>query len=147
MVLGGISHGFKTPLVVINSALNGLGYRDNILIPHAIPFVQQNNLIRQHDNARPHVARVCRDAIQASNIETFVWPPYGADLSPIEHLWDELGRKIRNRNPAPHNVAELTAALQDEWQNIPMRTVNRLMGSMHRRIRAAIAARGGHIRY
>ena len=147
MVWGGISHGFKTPLVVINGALNGLGYRDNILIPHAIPFVEQHNLIMQQNNARPHVARVCCDAIQTSNIQTLVWPPYSADLSPIEHLWDDLGRKIRNRNPAPHNVAELTAAFQDEWQNIPMRTVNHLKWSMHRRIRAAIAARGGHIRY
>ena len=93
------------------------------------------------------VCNLCRDAMQASNIQTLVRPPYDADLSPIGHVWDELGKKIRNRNPAPHNVAELTAALQDEWQNIPMRTLNRLMGSIHRRIRAAIAPRGGHIRY
>ena len=78
MVWGGI-YGFKTPLVVITGALNGLGYRDNILIPHAIPFVQQHNLIMQQDNTRPHVARVCRDAIQTSNIQTLVWPPYSAD--------------------------------------------------------------------
>ena len=46
MVWGGISHGFKTPLVVINGALNGLGYRDNILIPHVIPFNLSLNISR-----------------------------------------------------------------------------------------------------
>ena len=31
----------------------------------------------------------------------------------------------------------------DEWNNIPMQTVNALVNSIQRRIRAATAARGG----
>ena len=60
MVWGGISHGVKSPLVVLGGTLTAVRYRDEILRPIAVPLVQQHNLIFQQDNARPHVARVCR---------------------------------------------------------------------------------------
>ena len=43
----------------------------------------------------------------------------------------------------PATLAQLRNALIDEWNNIPMRTVNALVNSIQRRIRAATAARGG----
>ena len=49
--------------------------------------------------------------------------------------------------PTPATLAQLRNALIDEWNNIPMRTVNALVNSIQRRIRAATAARGGHTRY
>jgi hypothetical protein len=47
----------------------------------------------------------------------------------------------------PATLDQLRAALLEEWDNIPMRRINALMNSMHRRIRAVIDARGGHTRY
>ena len=61
MVWGGISHGVKTPLVVILGNLTAARYRDQVLMPHVLPLVNAHNLSFQHDNARPHIARVCRD--------------------------------------------------------------------------------------
>ena len=43
----------------------------------------------------------------------------------------------------PATLAQLRNAMTDEWNNIPMRTVNALVNSIQRRIRAATAARGG----
>ena len=43
--------------------------RDEILRPVAVPLVQQRQLILQQDNARPHVARVCRDSLANYNIQ------------------------------------------------------------------------------
>ena len=40
MVWGGIANGLKTPLVVINGSLNAVKYRDTVLRPHIVPFVQ-----------------------------------------------------------------------------------------------------------
>jgi hypothetical protein len=37
--------------------------------------------------------------------------------------------------------------LLEEWGYIPMRRINALMNSVHRRIRAVTDARGGHTRY
>ena len=122
-------------------------YRDEILRPVAVPLVQQRNLILQQDNARPHVARVCQDFLANNNIAPLAWPPYSPDLTPIEHMWDELDRKVRKRRNPPATLAQLRNALIDEWNNIPMRTVNALVNSVQRRIRSATAARGVHTRY
>ena len=105
--------------------------------------MQQRNLILQQDNARPHVAPVCQDFLANNNIAPLAWPPYSPDLTPIEHMWDELDRRVRKRRNPPATLTQLRNALIDEWNNIPMRTVNALVNSIQRRIRAATAARGG----
>ena len=147
MVWGGIAHGLKSPLIVIAGIFIGVRYRDGILRRVAIPFVQQHHLIFQQDNARPHVARVCQDFLANHNINPLDWPPYSPDLSPIEHLWDEMYRRVRGRWNAPATLYQLRAALLEEWDYIPMRRINVLMNSMHRRIRAVTDERGGHTRY
>ena len=65
--LGGISHGFKSPLIVIAGNLTGVRYRDEILRPVAVPFVQQHHLIFQQDNARPHAASLSRFSLLSTN--------------------------------------------------------------------------------
>ena len=55
MVWGGISHGVKTPLVVIQGNLTAVRYRDQVLMPHVLPLVNAHNLMFQHNNARLHV--------------------------------------------------------------------------------------------
>ena len=116
-------------------------------MPHVLPLVNAHNLTFQHDNARPHVARVCRDFLNQNNVQVLDWPPYRPDLNPIEHLWDALDMRVRNRVNVLNNVAQLQLALIQEWNNIPQRTIDNLVGSMVRRVRAATAARGGHTRY
>ena len=101
----------------------------------------------QQDNARPHVAAVCRDFLQTENVDVMNWPACSPDLSPIEHLWDALDRRVRQRLPAPANIGELRQALTEEWQNIPQATIDRLIGSMRRRCVAVQRANGGHTRY
>ena len=142
MVWGGITHGVKSQLIVVDGNMTAVRYRDEILRPVAVPLVQQRHLIIQQDNARPHVARVCQDFLANNNIVPLDWPPYSPDLSPIEYLWDELDRRVRKRRNPPATLAQLRNALINEWNNIPMRTVNALVNSIQRRIRAATAARG-----
>ena len=155
MVWGGISHGVKTPLVVIQGNLTAVRYRNQVLMPHVLPLVNAHNLTFQHDNARPHVARICRDFLNQNNVQVLDCPalppptpppPIVPDLNPIEYLWDALDRRVRKRVNVPNNVAQLQLALIQEWNNIPQRTIDNLVGSMVRRVRAATAARGGHTR-
>ena len=141
MVWGGIAHWIKSQLIIVEGNMTAERYRDEILRPVAVPLVQQRNLILQQDNARPHVARVCQDFLANNNIAPLAWPPYSPDLTPIEHMWDELDRRVRKRQIPPHphpphpppppppppTLAELRNALIDEWNNIPMRTVNALV--------------------
>jgi hypothetical protein len=147
MVWGGIYHGLKLLLIVIAGNLTGVGYRDEILRPVAVPFVQQHHLIFQQDNTWPHVARFYQEFLADHNINPLHCPPHNPNLSPIEHLWDEMDRRVRGRQNAPATIDQLKAALLEEWDNIPMRRINALMNSMHWRIRAVTDVRGGHTRY
>ena len=72
------------------------------------------------------------------------WPPLSPEMSPNEHLWDELDRRVRARRQPLRNVNELTNALINEWNNIPQQVIANLVLSMRRRCTACIAANGSY---
>jgi len=149
MVWAGITHCGRTELKIVEGRLTGLRYRDEILQPIVQPFIARhgNRHTFQQDNARCHVAHVCMNFIQQQNIDVLPWPALSPDLSPIEHLWDNLDRRLRRRNPQPESLAQVRAALLEEWNNIPQAEIQHLIASMRRRLTAVIDARGGHTRY
>ena len=98
MVWGGITAHGRTPLVVVAGNLTGIRYRDEIVQPYVIPFIQAqaNNVTFQQDNARPHVVRVVRAYLTQQNVDLLPWPAVSPDLSPIEHVWGEMERRLRH---------------------------------------------------
>ena len=128
--------------------MNAVKYRDDIIDPIVLPFLQQWNFdhIFQHDNVEYHVARVCQDFLNKNNIRVIPWPALLPDLSPIENVWDELGRRARLSQNPPETLQELRDALVHEWNNISQAFIQRLIGSMRRRCDAVVATRGGHTR-
>ena len=69
MVLGGVSQPHRTELVVIAGNLNAVHYREDILLPHVVPFLQAHpDMTLQHDNATRHTARSVRDFLQDRNV-------------------------------------------------------------------------------
>ncbi len=105
-------------------------YRDEILRSIVVPFIHDHHLMMQHDNARPHVARICTQFLEAEYIPVLAWPAYSSDMSPIEHVWDALDRFIRQRVPVPANIQQLRSAIEEEWTNIPQAPINNLINSM-----------------
>ena len=63
------------------------------------------------------------------------WPSKSPDLNPIEHLWDDLDRRVRQRKPQPESLHQLMNALQDEWNNIPQQVIRTLITPMGRAVR------------
>lgn len=149
MVWGGICGDQRTDLVVVRQTLTAQRYRDQVLQPVVIPFMQrqQRGVIFQQDNARPHTARLTMDFLNRHNVQLLPWPSRSPDLSPIEHLWDHLGRQLRRRPQQPITIPQLEQALQEEWQRIPNDVIRRLTFSMRRRVLACINANGGHTKY
>lgn len=150
MVWGGISMEGRTGLYCLgNGALTAIRYWDEILEPIVRPYtgVVGPGFLLMHDNARPHVARVCRQYLEDEGIETIEWPSWYPDLNPIEHLWDIKFRSIRRRQVAPQTVQQLRDALTQIWEEMPQDTIRRLIRSMPRHCQACIQARGGHTRY
>ena len=101
------------------------------------------NITLMHDIARPHTAAVTRRFL-ANNV--LDWPANSPDLNPIEHIWDELGRRAR-QNHVINTERDLSAALQVEWNNLAANDVQRYVDSMRQRVLTCIRQRGGHMRY
>ena len=147
MVWGGMCQEGTTDLVTVAGTLTSQRYCDEIIMPVVVPYIQGHNVaVFQQDNARPHTARHTQDVLRQNNIDVLDWPARSPDISPIEHLWDHLGRRIRERDDVT-NVRQLEDALHAEWRRIPIRVVRRLVRSMRRRCLAVLAANGGHTRY
>ena len=70
------------------------------------------------------------------------WPSQSADMNPVEHLWDILGRSLRQRLPPPSNRWESIDFLVEEWCRIPPAEFQTLVDSMPRCIQTVLAARG-----
>ncbi|KAK7116376.1 hypothetical protein V1264_002066 [Littorina saxatilis] len=147
MVWGTITNIGRSQLVEVPGRLNAQHYVQDILQPHALPLLAAPRAQFQHDNARPHTARLTTNFLAANNVNTLPWPSLSPDLNPIEHAWDELGRRLNARVNAPPNRRQLFQALQQEWDNIPQQTLRRLIASMPRRCQAEIDSRGSHTRY
>jgi hypothetical protein len=147
MIWAGICHDGRTQLTIVQGTMNAVKYRDDIRDPIVLPFLQQRNFDRvfQHGNARCHVAR--QNFLNQNHIRVLPWPALSPDLSPIEYIWDELGRRVRHRQNQPETLQELRDVLVHEWNNIPHSFIQRLIGSMRRRCEAVVAARGCHRRY
>ena len=56
------------------------------------------------------MARVCQGFLNQNHIRILPWLVLSADLSPIEHLWDELGRRVRHHQNPPETLQELCDA-------------------------------------
>ncbi|GFX33928.1 hypothetical protein TNCV_911321 [Trichonephila clavipes] len=58
------------------------------------------------------------------------------DLSPVEHVWDQLKRQM----PSCHSVHDLELAVQDLRAHLPQDNIRCLINSMLDRVAACIAA-------
>lgn len=154
MVWGGISLTARTALVFVEptARIRGLTsdrYITDILADHVVPYAGYigQDMLLMHDNARPHVAHVVTQYLRDVGITTMEWPARSPDLNPIEHLWDELKRRVRARAPAPMTLPALKLAIEEEWNTIPQDTIVTLIRSMNRRMLSVIRARGGNTEY
>ena len=77
MVWGGIMCRRKTNLIVVQGNVIAQGYINQILQLEAVPLSQRHwPAILMHDNARPHVARICRQFLDRNNVNVLPCLPF-----------------------------------------------------------------------
>lgn len=149
MVWGGISLNGRTELVVIREgSMTARRYIDEVIEPHVVPFAENvgPEFILQQDNARPHTARIVQDYLNVHNIEVMYWPARSPDLNAIEHVWDTLGKRLKDHQPI-RNLEHLIEILLEEWEQLAPQVIRNLVESMPRRCAEVLRVRGGHTRY
>ncbi|KAI4900632.1 hypothetical protein NFI96_029195 [Prochilodus magdalenae] len=126
MVWGGISLEGCTDLYRLdNGTVTAIRYQDEILGPVVRPYTGAvgPGFLLVHNNARPHVVRVCRQFLENEGINTIDWPTGSPDLNPIEHLWDIMFWSIRHHQVALQTVQELSDVLVQILEEIPQDTI------------------------
>ncbi|UYV69438.1 K02A2.6-like, partial [Cordylochernes scorpioides] len=144
MVWGAIAYDSRSPLLRIQGTMTAQRYVDDVLRPVTLPYLQGvPNALYQQDNARPHTARISQQALQ--DVQMLPWPPYSPDLSPIEHVWDIIGRRLHTL-PQARSEDELWQMVEREWRAIPQDAIRTLIDSLPRRVAACIAVRDMRIK-
>lgn len=152
MVWGMFSWYCMGPLIPVPQRLNAQGYL-SIIADQVHPFMSMvysgGDGYFQQDNAPCHKAGIVLRWFEEHDGEFNLlrWPAQSPDLNPIENLWDEIERALRQMDPVPSNLQELASAVQRAWSGIPSTTYQHLIESMPRRIKAVIRAKGGPTAY
>jgi transposase len=79
-----------------------------------MPFICRHHLMFQHDNAQPHVARICTQFLEAENVTVLPWPAYSPDMSTIKHAWNALRRRARQHVPVPTDIHQLHTVIEEK---------------------------------
>ncbi|GFX50461.1 transposable element Tc1 transposase [Trichonephila clavipes] len=98
----------------------------------------------QQNNALPHVARYVRDFFSAQHMTLLPWPAYSPGMSPIQHVWDLVCRRLARDLRSTASKDELWGRFQTISNSLPQ-DIQHLFESMLRRTAASlIVAPGGY---
>lgn len=135
-------------LVFIDGTMDKTVYL-NILKENLLQSVEKLGLgdrfYFQQDNDPKHTANIVRMWIIHHVPHILPTPPQSPDMNPIEHLWDELGRRVQKRHIT--SKTQLKEVLLQEWQNIGADVTKKLVHSMPRRLKEVISKKGYSTKY
>ncbi|KFM73064.1 Transposable element Tcb2 transposase, partial [Stegodyphus mimosarum] len=113
MVWVAIAYNTRLPLVLFRGTLAAQRYVDEILQPHVLPLIQRlPGVIFQDANAPLHTAKVSHNCLRT--VTSLPGAARSPDLSPIEQIWDHLGRRVGH----PTSLNELEPRLQQIWNEM-----------------------------
>ena len=75
-------------------------------------------------------------------LHQMTWPPQSPDLNPIEMVWDELDRRVKEKQPT--SALHTWELLQDCSKIIPGDYLMKLVERMPRVCKAVITTKGGY---
>lgn len=159
MVWGAIHATGKPPLVFVEAGvkIDQEVYSDMLrehFFPWAADHLGDRGWCFQQDGAPSHkaftvqemLAEECPEFIKVDphwRTPTGEWPPNSPDLNPMDYsVWSILEAKACAK---PHSTVEsLKRALVKAWDEISVETLAKIVDNFPKRLRACVAAEGGH---
>ena len=89
-------------LVIIDGNTTGEMYHrilENNLLDSVKMLSLTNEWIFRHDDDPKHRAGLVTSWLDGNKINRINWPSFSPDLKPIEHLWDEIERRMKKTSP------------------------------------------------
>lgn len=151
MVWGCMTRAGLGRLVRVKGMVNRYVYVD-ILKSGFLGTLSDHNILHgtyifQQDNDSKHTSKFAKAWMQDNGLNVLPWPPQSPDMNPIEHVWNEVERRIRKRSPLPHSAEDLWEALQEEWNGFGTEFLEKLYNSMPQRIEDLLKSKGGSTRW
>ena len=135
-------------LVFIDGNMTGEVYRD-ILQKNLFESIKKLNLGRewamQQDNDPKHRAHIVTHWLKEKEVELLKWPPFSPNLNPVEHMWDEVERRMKKEKLK--NETELKQSLLRVWHGIGTDVTKKLVDSVPNRLNEVIRMNGYPTRY
>jgi hypothetical protein len=149
-VWGGISYLGKTELFVFTGNMDGPFYKRILterMLPDARRIFGDRPWVFQQDGDPKHTSGLVQQwlARHVRFIPKKHWPANSPDLNPIENLWAYLQQRVYAREP--RTLDGLQRIIEEEWDQIPIERIRRLVDSMPRRLAAVQFNQGGPTSY
>ena len=143
MLWGGIFYEARTDLVILErGAINALRYLEGVLESRVISFAPFIEKIFFLCKIMP--VHTSRELLLSTWIQSELEDYHGhravQTLNPIQHIWDNLKRRIRSLIFPPTTIPQLKDAALEEWNNIPQGYIKNIIDSIPNRLQEVIKA-------
>ena len=149
-VWAAIGHNYKSSLVWIkgsgkNEAFLQKDYVSQVLEPHLERILAdmakqcgQPPIFMEDGNAA-HGLRTKTNIVhrwkEAHRIALLDWAANSPDMNPIEQIWRIIKQNLRKRRVDISTLEELKAAIEEEYEKIPLSKINQLLATMEDRVK------------
>ena len=135
----------------IENIMDAAQYRtilDTCLVPSMDWYkMKKEEVIFQHDNDPKHTSKLVQKWLSENEINVMKWPAQSPDLNPIEHIWNDVDRRLRKLPGKISSKEDLWDKLQDAWNDLKEDDCRKLIKTMPERVRDIIKAKGGYTRW